>query len=82
MATSAHCCSVWDTRTFKPRMDRKPSTGSLFTPSPSEFYEIRALLNDKSGGDNIIYLENSMVPPVLSRMFKNEKELTTDHPDY
>ena len=54
----------------------------LSTPSPSELDDISKLLNDKSSVANIIYLESSMVPPVLSRVFRNGKDIDTSSTEY
>ena len=62
--------------------NKKKVDGSLATVTPAEFDEIRKFVNDENGGANLVYLENSKATPVLSKVFKNGIELTTDNPDY
>ena len=48
----------------------------------NELDEIRAVLNDCTCRTNIIYCENSKEPPILSRVYKDGVELSTDRPEY
>ena len=52
--------------------------GTLATISLVEMDEIRKFLNDKNGGANLVYLENSHAIPILFKVFKNGIELTAD----
>ena len=50
--------------------------------SSNELDEIRSVLNDTTCGTNILYCENPKKPPILSRVFKNGIQLTSDSPEY
>ena len=56
--------------------------GKIKYLTSNELEEIRGVLNDRTCGTNIIYCENSKKPPILSSVYKNRVELSTDSPEY